>query len=190
MGKYLYISPSEIFKLTYKLGKKIKESGFNPDCFLGISRGGLCITRILSDYFDIRDVYIMRVVYYRGIKKTKSKPKLIQDVDVKLLKNKKVLVIDDVADTGGSLEFIVNLLKRRGINNFKIATIHHKPWSRFKPDFFVAEADKWIIYPWEVGECIRLFMKKRMTKKEKMKELKETGIPKELVRVYLKRIKF
>ena len=186
MGKYLYIPPLEIFKLTYKLGKKIRESGFNPDCFLGISRGGLCITRILSDYFDVRDVYIMRVVYYKGIEKTKSKPKLIQDIDVKLLKNKRLLVIDDVADTGGSLEFIVNLLKKRGIKNFKVATLHHKIWSKFKPDFFVKKSDKWIIYPWEVGENIRLIMKKDITRKEKMKELNKTGIPKELIKVYLK----
>jgi len=190
MEKYLYISPSEIFKLSYELGKKIKQSGFKPDSILGVSRGGLYITRILSDYLDVQDVSIIGVIYYKGIKTTKSKPKLVQDLDVKSLKKKKVLLVDDVADTGGSLEFIVNLLKRRGVKNFKIATIHHKPWSRFKPDIFGAEADKWIIYPWEVGEIIRLIMKKRMTRKEKMKELKETGIPRELIKIYLKRIKF
>lgn len=189
MRKYLYISPSQIFKLSYKLGKKIKESGFKPDCLLGVSRGGLCITRILSDYLDVEDVRIIGVIYYKRIKTTKTKPKLVQDLDVKSLKKKKLLLIDDVADTGGSLVFIVNLLKRRGIKNFKIATIHHKPWSRFKPDYFVAEADKWIIYPWEVGETINSIMKKRMTKKEKLKELKETGIPKRLIKVYTEWIK-
>jgi hypoxanthine phosphoribosyltransferase len=186
MGKYLYIPPSEIFKLSYDLCKKIKESGFNPDFLLGISRGGLCVTRILSDYFDIRDVRIVRVIYYKGIKKTKTKPKLAQDLDFKSLKKKRFLLIDDVADTGGSLDYIVNLLRKREIKNFKIATLHHKPWSKFKPDFFVGETDKWIIYPWEVGENIRLIMKKRMRRKEKMKELKETGIPKELIKIYKK----
>ena len=186
MGRYLYISPSKIFKLSYDLGKKIKESGFKPDCLLGIIRGGLCITRILSDYLDVQDVHVIGVIYYKGIKTTKTKPKLVQDIDVKPLKKKRLLLVDDVADTGGSLEFIVNLLKRRGIKNFRVATIHHKPWSKFKPDYFVSEADKWIIYPWEVGETIELIMKKRMPRKEKLKELKETGIPRELLKIYVK----
>jgi hypothetical protein len=184
--EYLYISPDKIFEMTYQLGEKIKKSDFKPDCLIGISRGGLCVVRILSDFFDLNEIYIMRTAYYEDIKSTINKPKLIQDVDKKLLEGENILVVDDVADTGGTLVFTVDLLKKRGIKNFKVATLHQKLWSKFKPDFYLEETDKWIIYPWEVGQTIKLIMKKSITKKEKLEELKKTGIPEELINKFIK----
>jgi hypoxanthine phosphoribosyltransferase len=182
---YIYLSPNQIQDMIYELGKKVKESGFIPDCIVGVSRGGLWVLRTLSDFFDVRDVHVIRVIYYTDIKTTKREPKLIQDVDKKFLENKKVLIVDDVADTGGSLDFTVDLMKQKGIKKFKTATLHHKPWSKFVPDYYIGETDKWIIYPWEVGEAIRLIMKKDMASEEKMKELQRTGIPKEMIKFYL-----
>ena len=183
--EYVLLTPEKIFDLTYQLGEKIKKSGFIPDCLLGISRGGLWVVRTLADFFDIKDVHIIRVVYYRDVKTTQTKPTLIQDVDKKHLKNKKLLIVDDVSDTGGSFDFTVNLIKKKGINNFKTAALHYKPWSIFKPDYFIEEVDKWIIYPWEIGETIRSIMKKNMTQEEKMKELRRTGIPPETIKKYV-----
>jgi hypoxanthine phosphoribosyltransferase len=182
---YVFISSTKAYDMAYELGKKVKESGFIPDCLVGISRGGLSIVRTLSDFFGIKNIYVIRVMYYDDIKTTKKEPKLIQDVDETFLKNKKVLVVDDVSDTGGSLIFTANLMKQKGIKEFKIATLHYKPWSKFKPDFYIDETDKWIIYPWEVGETIRLIMKRDMTREEKMKELRKTGIPTEMIKRYV-----
>ena len=106
-------------------------------------------------------------------------------MDKKHLKDKKLLIVDDVSDTGGSFDFTVNLIKKKGITNFKTATLHHKPWSIFKPDYFIEEIDKWIIYPWEIGETIRSIMRKSMTQGEKMKELKRTSIPPETIKKYV-----
>jgi len=183
--EYVLLTPEKIFDLTYQLGEKIKKSGFIPDCLLGISRGGLWVVRTLADFFDIKDVHIIRVVYYRDVKSTQNKPNLIQDVNEKHLKNKKLLIVDDVSDTGGSFDFTVNLIKKKGISNFKTAVLHYKPWSIFKPDYFIEEIDKWIIYPWEIGETIRSIMKKNMTQEEKMKELRRTGIPPETIKKYV-----
>jgi hypothetical protein len=183
--EYVFLAPEKIFDLTYQLGEKIKKSGFVPDCLVGISRGGLWVVRTLSDFFDIKDVHITRVIYYEDVKTTKTKPNLIQDVDKKFLKNKKLLIVDDVSDTGNSLDFTVNLIKEKGIKNFKTATLHYKPWSIFKPDYFIEETDKWIIYPWEIGETIRSIMKKNMTEEEKIRELRMTGMPPEKIKKYV-----
>jgi len=182
---YLFLTPERIFDLTYQLGEKIKKSGFEPDCLLGISRGGLWIVRILSDFFGIKDVHVIGVIYYKDVKNTQKKPDLTQDIDKKHLENKKVLIIDDVSDTGGSLDFTVNLLKNGRIKDFKTATLHYKPWSTFKPDYFIKKTDKWIIYPWEIGETVRLIMKKDITQKEKMEEIRRTGMPSEMIKKYL-----
>ena len=183
--EYAFLTPEKIFDLTYQLGERIKKDGFIPDCLLGISRGGLWVVRTLSDYFGIKDVHIIRVIYYTDIKTTQKKPILIQDVDKKHLEGKKLLIVDDVSDTGCSLDFIVNLIKEKGIKNFKTATLHYKPWSIFKPDYFVEETGEWSIYPWEIGETIRSIMKKDMTQEEKMNELRRTGIPTEIIKKYV-----
>jgi hypothetical protein len=185
MSEYEFLTPDRIFELTYELGKRVKESGFKPDCLLGISRGGLCVVRILSDFFDIKDVYTVRIVYYKDIETRIKKPMLVQDVNGDLLKNKSVLIVDDVSDTGDSLDFTVKLMRQKGIENFKTATLHYKPWSKFKPDFFMSETEKWIIYPWEIGETIRLVMKKNITWEEKMNELRRTRIPSKMIKVFV-----
>jgi hypothetical protein len=185
MSEYLFLTPDEIFELTYELGKRIKESGFEPNCLVGISRGGLWIVRILSDFFDIKDLHTVRVVYYEDIEATKRKPMLVQDVNGDLLKDKRVLIVDDVSDTGDSLGFTVKLMRQKGIENFKTATLHYKPWSKFKPDFFIEETEKWIIYPWEIGETIRSILNKDMSWDEKMNELRKTGIPKKMIKTYV-----
>ncbi len=184
--EYLYFSPEKAFDLIYELGEKIQKSKFKPNCLVGISRGGLWVVRILSDFFCIKDIHIIRTIYYRDIKTTEKSPQLIQDVDKKFLEGKNILIVDDVSDTGGTLVFVKNLMKKKGIKNFKIATLHYKPWSKFKPDFYLEECDKWIIYPWEVGETVRSIMKKNMTQKEKLEELKKTDIPEELIRRFIK----
>ena len=68
--------------------------------------------------------------------------------------------MDDVSDQGDSLMAMVDLLQRDGAAQVKTATIHFKPWSKLKPDFFVVETDSWIIYPWELYESIRLILEK------------------------------
>jgi len=182
---YVYISPTRAYEMSYELGRKIKESGYNPDCLVGICRGGLPIVRTLSDLFGIENVYTIRIIYYKGIKTTKKKPKLIQDVDRSFLENKRILVVDDVSDTGNSLILAANLMKKKHVKEFKIATLHYKPWSEYKPDYYIDETDKWIIYPWEVGETVRFIMEKDMKLEEKINELRRTKIPPEMIKKYV-----
>ena len=101
------------------------------------------------------------------------------------LTGKKILIVDDISETGGSLDLTVNLVKEKGVKNLKIATLHCNPSSKLKPDYYVEETDKWIIYPWDAGEHIRLIMKKGMSWEEKKKELIRTGIPTEIIKTFV-----
>jgi hypoxanthine phosphoribosyltransferase len=182
MTEYKYYSLDKIWSMIYRLGKIVK--GFNPAVLIGMSRGGLCVVRVLSDFLDNPNVFIIRTRYYKGIESTERKLEIPQDVEEELLRNKKVLIVDDVADTGTSISAVLNLIKKKGASETKTATLHYKPWSKVKPDYFIEETEKWIIYPWEIHETIESIIKN--TPKEKLtKELAKTGIPKEIYKQFL-----
>ena len=73
----------------------------------------------------------------------------MQDIPKKLCKGKKVLVIDEVADSGECLELVKRLLKKQRPKSIKTAVLHKKPGSVHKPDYFIEETKSWIVYPWE-----------------------------------------
>jgi hypothetical protein len=79
-----------------------------------------------------------------------------------------VLIVDDVADSGRSLTVAKEYILKQGAGEVKIATLHYKPVSMFKPDFFIGTTDAWIIYPWEVHEVER--QRKRLEQEEKKKK--------------------
>jgi len=182
MTEYRYYPPDRIWNMIYQLGKTVKD--FNPDCLVGISRGGLCVVRVLSDFLNNPNVFIIRTKYYKGIESTERKLEILQDVDEGLIRNKRVLIIDDIADTGISMFKVLELIKKKGPDEVKTATLHYKPSSKIKPDYFIEETGKWIIYPWEVYETIKSII--QSTPKERlMQELARTGIPKEIYKEFI-----
>lgn len=181
MTEYIYYSPDTIWKMIYQLGKMVKN--LNPAYLLGMSRGGLCVVRVLSDYLDNPNVLIIRTRYYKGIEK-KGNLEIIQDVDEALIRNKQILIVDDVADTGISMSAVIEHIKNKGAKEVKTAALHHKPGSKIKPDYFIEETDKWIIYPWEIKETISA-MSKTMSKDAIMVELEKTGVPKQAYQQFL-----
>ncbi len=122
---------------------------FEPDVIVGISRGGLVPARILSDILGKR-VLILGMEFYKGINERKDRPAITQELPK--LEGLKILLVDDVSDSGKSLVTAMELLKG---NKVKTATLHYKPHSSYKPDYFVETSNSWIVYPWEVHEAER-----------------------------------
>lgn len=145
-------------RMCETLAKKVR--GYKPDVLIGISRGGLVPVRLLSDILDNRHVAIMKIEFYKGIGKTNESPKITQPLTVPL-KGKRVLIVDDVADTGRSLLVAADCVRKQGAKETKIATLHFKPTSAFRPDFFLESTDAWIVYPWEVHEAERELKRKK-----------------------------
>ena len=139
------LSWHDVEKAVVALANTIRQE-FEPDVIVGVARGGLIPAVRLSHLLGDKLLRVIHVGYYVGIDMRKEKPELLADVGE--LKGK-VLVVDDVADTGKSLEFVVNHLKERGLKEMRVATIAWKPRSKLKPDYFVYETDKWIVFPWE-----------------------------------------
>ncbi len=129
------------------LGRKINRS-FHSDVVVGISRGGLVPLRLLSDYLNVCKLGVVGVKFYSAAGKTKSRPIVTQQLNI-AVNGKKVLVVDDVADSGKTLALVVKLLKKKKAKVVKTATLHYKKSSIVKPDFYIKETDAWIVYPWE-----------------------------------------
>ncbi len=127
---------------------------FKPQMIIGLSRGGLVPARIMSDILGVKDVGILGVTFYKAMGKPSDFPRITQELTMDL-SGKRVLIVDDVADTGRSLMVAKDYLQRKGAKEIKIATIHYKPNSIFKPDYFVASTTAWIVYPWERHEIER-----------------------------------
>jgi len=143
---------AEVDRLCLALAKKV--SGYRPEVLIGISRGGLVPVRLLSDILDNRNIAIMKIEFYKGIGVTSGFPTITQPLTIDL-NGKRVLIVDDVADTGRSLMVAADYVKRQGAKEARIATLHFKPASLFKPDYFIEQTDAWIIYPWEIHEVER-----------------------------------
>ncbi|NYZ77112.1 phosphoribosyltransferase [Candidatus Micrarchaeota archaeon] len=155
--EFLRISWEEAAKLCEELVHKTEY--YKPDILVGVSRGGLVPLRIFSDVLGIKRLGVLGIQFYKKIGETSDFPEITHDLPIDV-RGKKVLIIDDVADTGKSLIAAREYVNRKGAKEIKTATIHFKPHSILKPDYFVAVTTAWIIYPWERHEVERELKKK------------------------------
>lgn len=175
---YLPISWTQYSKLAFGLSEKIKAKQKKIDLIVAIARGGLTLSHILSDYLKLH-VAAFTIQSYKDLQQ-ESIPTITFGLGG-TLENKQVLLVDDVADTGKTFIRGIEYLEELGAQKEHISTasLHHKPHSKYKPDFFMGETDKWIIYPTEVRETImsltKLWQKKGIAKEIIFKRLRTLG---------------
>jgi len=151
--EYLYLTWEDVQRLTEAVADKIAVSGFTPDLLAAVSRGGFDPARILSDQLGVRRLVSLQVVYYTGVNERSDMPEVRYPLNADVT-DMRVLVVDDVADSGNSLRVVRDYVEGLGAGEVRVATLHLKPWSAFKPDYFAEEVNKWIIYPWETRESL------------------------------------
>jgi xanthine phosphoribosyltransferase len=125
---------------------QIKE--YNPDALIAIARGGLVLGHLLSEALETREIYSLNSIHYDGMEK-------LETFDIfnipDLSRKHKVVLIDDIVDSGESMVEILKILKEKYCHcEFKIATVFYKPTALLQPDFTVKEAKNWIEFFWEI----------------------------------------
>ena len=162
-----YEAPSwdEIYDMLTGLAGRVKKSGFKPDVIVGVSRGGWPPARVMSDLLENQNLANIKVVFYKDIGVRNKKPVITQPVSSAIYR-KQVLVVDDVSDTGHSLRVVSNHLHEKGARGVKVCTLYFKPKSIFIPDFYARKTSKWVIFPWERMEAVRLLSKKAGSKSD------------------------
>ncbi len=182
---------NQIYRMLLNIAEKIRRDRFIPDIIVGVSRGGWPPARVLSDLLGNPNLANVKVEFYLGIAETKETPVLTQPISVSV-QEKKVLVVDEIADTGMSLKLVKEHIAREGALEIKIATIYYKPWSITVPEYYEKESSCWIVFPWEIRETIKKIVKdckeRKKSLEEKAAELIRAGVPKRLVRKFLKEI--
>lgn len=144
MDKYYYSYKEftkDIKTLTTLLSKE------KVDAIVAIARGGLTFGHFLASSLNIRKIYAINSIHYNNSKKLNT----IEIFNIPNLSNlKNILIVDDIADSGETLDAVLKLLRQKYPNcNYKCATIFYKNSSITKPDFFIKHTNKWIDFFWE-----------------------------------------
>jgi hypoxanthine phosphoribosyltransferase len=187
-----YEAPSwgQIYTQLLKQAECICRSGFKPDIIVGICRGGWVPARVLSDLLDNPNLANVRTESYTGIGKA-GDPILTQYISIDI-KGKKVLVVDEVADSGRSLQLVVDYIQKQGVSEIKTATVYYKPTCAIKPDYYGKETRNWIIFPWDTKEALKEIFETYKDNSAQLaaekKKLVAAGLPKQLITKFLKEL--
>jgi len=169
--EYLILTWQDVYNLTLQLSERIVSSGFSPDIIVGIARGGWIPARILSDVLYMESLQNIRIEYYTDVGVKGREPKITQPLSGSL-KNKSVLIVDEVADTGDSLSYAISHIKSLGVDEQRTAVLHLKPGSRVIPDYYMVKTSCWMVYPWENRESI-ISLVKMFRKEDPSLDLKD-----------------
>lgn len=147
-------------KLARALAHKVIESGFEPDIILGIARGGLVPARMVCDLLLKNDLLSITTQHW-GIATNLGKARIRFSLPHEaVISGKRILVVDDVADTGDSISIIMDYLKEKNPFEVKTAVLHYKTCSTTMPDYYGEKLEEWnwIIYPWAFYEDMSGFV--------------------------------
>jgi hypoxanthine phosphoribosyltransferase len=130
------------------LARSILADGFAPEVVVAIARGGLIPGGAVAYALGAKNCGALNVEFYTGIGTVLENPELLPPhLDLDYLEGRRVLLVDDVADSGRTLKLAVELLRGRGAD-VRSVTIYTKPGSIELPDYSWRETDLWIDFPW------------------------------------------
>ncbi len=155
------ITWSEVQRLCQRLAVMIKASGYEVDIVIAIGRGGYVPARLVCDYLDIMALTSIRIEHYLSGSTKQKKANIHYPLSADI-KNQRVLLIDDVNDSGDTLELAVSHLQTFKPREIRTAVMHHKIVTNFAVDYYARKNTKWrwLIYPWALNEDISAFLKR------------------------------
>ncbi|MGB0495966.1 MAG: phosphoribosyltransferase [Kangiellaceae bacterium] len=175
-----YIDAQSLLDMSFKLGVQILESGFKPKFIVAVWRGGTPIgiaVQEVMDYYGVKTDHIaIRTSSYVGMQQQKEVnvhglEYIINNINA----DDSLLIIDDVFDSGRSIEALLRELRHTCRRNtpevIKVATVYYKPKknvTNIKPDYFIEETDDWLVFPHELVGCT----------KDEIKNCKNLTLPK------------
>ena len=131
-----------------ELALTIAADGFRPDLVLAIARGGLFVAGALGYALDVKNLHVMNVEFYTGVDERLDMPVVLPPVPEPVdLAGSRVLIADDVADTGATLALVKDFCAAH-VAEVRCAVIYEKPHSTVHADYVWRRTDLWIDFPW------------------------------------------
>ncbi|WP_067673800.1 phosphoribosyltransferase [Nocardia miyunensis] len=133
-----------------ELAEMVAGDGFEPDLILSIARGGLFVAGALGYALDVKNLHVMNVEFYTGVDQRLDMPVMLPPVPSAVdLAGARVLVADDVADTGATLRLVRDFCADK-VAEVRCAVIYQKPRSEVSCEYVWRRTDRWINFPWSV----------------------------------------
>jgi hypoxanthine phosphoribosyltransferase len=130
------------------LAHTVADSGYRPDVVVAVARGGLTVAGALAYALGVKNCGTMNVEFYTGVDERLDVPVVLPpSLDMVDVAGLRVLVADDVADTGHTLRLVREVLVQH-VAEARTAVLYHKPRSVVRPDYTWRETDLWIDFPW------------------------------------------
>jgi len=162
----LFVSAEELLKDSFELGLQIFESGYRPTFIVGVWRGGTPVGIAVQEVLELlgcaTNHFAIRTSSYYGMDKQSKEVKVfgLQHLVDTINVDDNLLIIDDIFDSGRSVEAIIETLKEKCRRNtpddIRVATVYYKPTRNATtrvPDFYLHETDEWTVFPHEMDGC-------------------------------------
>ncbi len=143
-----------IYGLCRVVAEEVREGEFEPDVVVALARGGWFAGRCLCDFLGLDDLTSLKMEHYVGTAERTGEPTIRYPMPEGSVEGKDVLIIDDIADTGGSIERAYEYVSDRDPRTVRTATLQLLGTSEFEPDFVGERLEQWtwIVYPWNFIE--------------------------------------
>lgn len=152
-----------VLELSLKLAARIevdsRQRGEQFDVMVVVPRGSYYPANIVSRELGFGAVDLLHACissYEPDSSERELSFKLGQMPSAEMVRGKNILIIEEVCDTGYTLDFLIKYLQKAGAGLIRIGVMHYKPGRNqtgFRPDWFMTETDQWIVYPWEISEA-------------------------------------
>lgn len=154
MSEREVMSWEDLGRGTRELAEAVAADGYRPDMILGIARGGLLVAGGLGYALGIKNTFTMNVEFYTGVDERLDIPMILPPVpDLVDFHETRVLIADDVADTGATLQLVQEFCAGK-VAEVRCAVLYEKPRSTVRCEYVWRRTDRWITFPWSAEEPV------------------------------------
>ena len=133
-----------------ELAELVHRDGYRPDIVLAIARGGLLVGGAIGYALGVKNTFTMNVEFYTGVDERLEMPMLLPPVpDLVDFAEQRVLIADDVADTGATLALVKEFCEGK-VGELRCAVLYEKPRSQVSCEYVWRRTDQWIEFPWSI----------------------------------------
>ena len=154
------ISVEAVVDASDRLARRVRESGFRPDTVIAVARGGFMPARFVCDFLGLSRLLSLKVQHYGAGAQAERRAEVTEPLG-SAIRGARVLLVDDVNDSGETLEAARPYLEGLSPSTIRTAVLHEKANTACRADFVAETIEewRWILYPWAVVEDVGQFLR-------------------------------